>query len=107
MKKAELTKKKFSQIGPAVPEEIGYKHAHIHANIVLLYNRDNRNTDTLSINSDLDSVNRIQKSRPKHKNFLNHHKKNYITAKSQTVEKISRIDRNLIVTKVTLQSYNR
>ena len=40
---------KFSQIGQAIPEEIGYKHAHIHANIVLLYNRDNRNTDTLSI----------------------------------------------------------
>ena len=37
-------KKKFSQIGPAVPEEIGRKHTNIHsntpANIVLLYKRD-------------------------------------------------------------------
>ena len=32
--KTELTKK-FSQIGPAVPEEIGYKH-YIQANILLL-----------------------------------------------------------------------
>ena len=33
-------KKKFSQIGPAVPEEIGNKHTRKHANIVLLYKRD-------------------------------------------------------------------
>ena len=30
-------KKKFSQIGPAVPEEIDHKQAHKHAKIVLLY----------------------------------------------------------------------
>ena len=30
-------KKRFSQIGPAVPEEIGHKQAHKHAKIVLLY----------------------------------------------------------------------
>ena len=33
-------KKKFSQIGPAVPEEIGHKHTNTQANIVLLYKRD-------------------------------------------------------------------
>ena len=33
-------KKKFSQIGPAVPEEIGRKQTNTHANIVLLYKRD-------------------------------------------------------------------
>ena len=33
-------KKKFSQIGPAVLEEIGRKHTHKPTNIVLLYNRD-------------------------------------------------------------------
>ena len=30
-------KKKFSQIGPAVPEEIGREQTNRHANIVLLY----------------------------------------------------------------------
>ena len=33
-------KKKFSQIGPAVPQEIGHKHTSKHTNIVLLYNRE-------------------------------------------------------------------
>ena len=36
----ETNKKKFSQIGPAVPEEIGHKQTERHANIVLLYKRD-------------------------------------------------------------------
>ena len=40
----EANKKKFSQIGPAVPEEIGREHTHKQTNqqtnIVLLYNRD-------------------------------------------------------------------
>ena len=31
-------KKKFSQIGPAVPEEIGNRQTNKHTNIVLLYN---------------------------------------------------------------------
>ena len=33
-------KKKFSQIGRAVLEEIGRKHTNKHANIVLLYKRE-------------------------------------------------------------------
>ena len=33
-------KKKYSQIGPAVPEEIGNRQTNKHANIVLLYKRD-------------------------------------------------------------------
>ena len=34
-------KKKFSQIGPAVPEEIGHEQTNKQTNIVLLYKRDN------------------------------------------------------------------
>ena len=33
-------RKKFSQIGPAVPEEIGREHTYTHANILLLYIKD-------------------------------------------------------------------
>ena len=38
--KDEANKKKFSQIGPGVPEEIGRKHTYKQTNIVLLYKRD-------------------------------------------------------------------
>ena len=36
----EASKKKFSQIGLAVLEEIGRKQTNTHTNIVLLYKRD-------------------------------------------------------------------
>ena len=42
-------KKKFSHIGPALPEEIGHKHTNKQTNIVLLYKRDNKKKDLLSI----------------------------------------------------------